>query len=237
MSTYGFPKQSVMEIKAYDTSGKYLSRSLTAGGTVVGDTTAQLLNGVMQGASFNQHIGRKINMKSILFRAEISLDPSVTAADLANWRCDVCRLMLVYDKQNNGVIPDSATLLDYTGDTLTGGGRVPSASNSWWIGHGRRTTSQFPMNLAWRDRFKIIMDKKVKINSSIHFPITVEKFIKLKGREVVYQGASGPGVAADIATGALWLYVFADNSDSGASQTDTTNILCNWTSRLRFWDV
>lgn len=60
-----------------------------------------LLNGMAQGATSNDRVGRKINMKSLLIRGHWI--PPSTQSDL--------RFYVVYDKQTNAATPSNATAL------------------------------------------------------------------------------------------------------------------------------
>nr|QKI29017.1 Cap [Kummerowia striata CRESS virus] len=94
-----------------------------------------LLNGIAQGTDYTNRIGRKVMLKSWLFR--ISVVPKNTASAPYG---DICRIMLLYDCQTNAATPAVTDILnsaDYNA----------------------------PMNLNNRDRFKVLADKYVTIAS------------------------------------------------------------------------
>lgn len=63
-----------------------------------------LLNGVATGSDYNTRVGRKIRMKSLLFK----FSPYINAA-VPNG--DVIRVMIVYDNQSNAAAPTVANIL------------------------------------------------------------------------------------------------------------------------------
>jgi len=95
-----------------------------------------LMNGVAQGTDYTQRIGRKILLKSWLFRVSVVPLPS-TVSPVG----DICRILLFYDCQTNGSAPNANDVLN---------------SNDY----------NAPMNLNNRDRFKILADKYVTIGAS-----------------------------------------------------------------------
>lgn len=70
--------------------------AISGGGSASG--TLVLLNGVAQGTDYTQRIGRKILLKSLLFR--FSVFPSATASS-----GEITRLMIIYDCQTNAATP------------------------------------------------------------------------------------------------------------------------------------
>lgn len=66
--------------------------------------TVTLLNGVAQGTTANQRIGRKLIMKSILMRIGVSKQPSTAGEGLM-------RLLVIYDAQTNAAIPLATDIL------------------------------------------------------------------------------------------------------------------------------
>ena len=154
----------------------------TASATYVCDTTGTVtcLNLCNEGTGVSQRVGRKICMKSVQVRGIV--DPVDGATNACN-----ARIMLVWDKQVNGVIATIAEILS------------AATSNSF-------------MNLDNRERFVVIMDKQVSVGAfnnttgyaqspTVH---TINKYKKLPmGSFTIYDG-TGAGIA-DINTGALYL--------------------------------
>ena len=99
-------------------------------GTNVGSAgQVNLLNGVVAGTDYNQRIGRKTLIKSLLIRYTIN-----PVASTVNPNGDVVRVMVIYDNQTNGALPSVSDVL-------------------------QSAFFQAPMNLNNRDRFKVIYDK------------------------------------------------------------------------------
>jgi len=109
--------------------------------------TVTLLNGIAQGTDYNQRIGRKFMMKSIMYRFLVRIDP--TAASVGN----LCRLLIVYDAQTNGALPAVTDILQI-GDVLSpmnlnNRDRFKIISDKWWntgaynVATGNITTGEF----------------------------------------------------------------------------------------------
>ena len=155
------------------------------------------LNTMLEGASFNNRIGRKISMKSL--RLTYGLEKYQVGTTLT----DNLRVMVIYDRQTNGTpptIPDILQAKTITNDTNTAG-----------------TGSLCYLNMVNSERFSVLMDKMEffndtstgssdQINSALNpHPITAtnDRFIKLKGLETTYKGNAG--TTGDLATGGLFL--------------------------------
>lgn len=163
------------ELKFIDT--QVLNNAITTAGTLT------LLNGLVQGTDFNQRIGRKIIMTSIL--TNWTLYPNFSSQSATG---DEVRLMLIYDSQPSGGAAPSVT------DVL-----AAADVNS-------------PMNLNNRDRFRIIMDKRYCLagfqetagNLTAGSPYTVRcnQYKKIT-KEVIFGGTGG--TLAAITTGSVYL--------------------------------
>jgi len=90
-----------------------------------------LVNGFAQGAGQNQRIGRKVQMKSMIFR--YTMNTNAYAADQ--------RILIVYDKQSDGILPLITDILQND------------------PGSGLNPTYNAPMNLNNSDRFVILADE------------------------------------------------------------------------------
>jgi len=146
------------------------------------DTTGAVtpLNLANEGSGVSQRIGRKITIKSVQVRGYISHESTTNGVVLT-------RVMLVWDKQVNGV---AATISE-----------ILSAS-----------TSESFMNLDNRERFVVLKDKHVTlgvrdqtaglIDKSVSQPINIYKQLPA-GSETIFDG-TGSGIA-DVNTGALYL--------------------------------
>jgi len=181
------------------------------------------LNLTLVGAGIVNRIGNKITMKSVHLRGVIQFDPLQTG----NATPELLRLLVVYDRQPNGVTPPLAAIIQGLDRNNTSLGS---------------STFQ-PMNIANSERFLMLADIMHYIpnnnstivglrpietallpysgNKEAHF----SRFIRLKDLETQYQGSSG--VVGDLSSGALWLVAFTSNAD----ETCKVDIGC----RLRFY--
>lgn len=164
---------------------------------VIGSFAPTLLNGVVQGAAQTQRIGNKIAMKSVRVKGQILNQATATAT--------YARIIIYYDKQTNGAVCTSSDLLSSTTS-------VPAT-----------TTSVFSdMNLQNVERFLILRDYSVSLpsvtyaagvqtnvgfdpgqNSNGGSIFDVDMYIKLKGLQTLYKGATA--AVGDISTGGLFM--------------------------------
>ena len=201
---------------------------------VSGTSTPSLLNGIAEGTDYVNRVGRNVTMKSLYFQGMFAIDPTgashpegvvTTALDgtltsttaTYNAAVDVIRILIVYDLQTNGSAPPMSDVL-YS-NYISGGD----------IKAGLPDTLAF-MNLNYRDRFKIVMDKRIVVSSNMNNGIVyVKKFKKLNSGVTFTStstGESGSSVGS-IATGALFMYTFSQfGKAAGLIRT-----------RLRFTDV
>ena len=183
------------------------------------DTTAQnttvtttwsgiLINGIAQGADFNQRIGRKSQMKSVLFNGNFF--PSTTSANA--YQGIYLRTAIIYDSQpNSGTFPLGTDIF--------------AANNP-----------NSPMNLNNRDRFQVIMDIRKQIGSfnTNATPALVagspsnaywNKYKKCS-KETVFSGTAA--TIGSISTGSLYLFWIGDFN--GVAMID-------YYTRIRFTDM
>lgn len=192
--------------------GSYLRRGrdelkyidTTSTGTVNGTGSLTLLNGIAQGQDITQRIGRKAILKSIYFR--LDLYPSTTASSPTG---DIVRVLVVYDCQTNSSAPGLGNIL---------------------------ISPQYlsPMNLDYRDRFKILIDKHVTMPANVYTTGNISagegqpKIVKVFKRLNMDQVFSGTAnTIGSIATGSIYLVLLA----LGTNVT-TANMWC----RIRFTD-
>lgn len=215
------------EVKSVDAQWTNLYTGTTAaGGAIV------TLNAVTAGAGFWNRIGRKIEMKSIEMRGTISTgNNSLLVSKIFDPQ--FLRFMIVYDKQPNGAIPvTSDILLDYSS---TGGTTTLSSSG---------------INLNNRDRFVILRDKKMVTpwlktdpttagvidgeyqTDQCNWCPTIHMYVPLKGIITQFKSDTSPPTIGDIATGALYLFLYTSDSPDGQQSC----WYFNGTSRLRFYD-
>lgn len=187
---------------------------------VIGSFTPILLNGLAQGAGQTQRIGNKIAMKSLRVRGQI--------LQLATAVATYARIIIYYDKQTNGN-PCAA------GDLLLTTTTAPVAATSVFS----------ELNLQNVERFLILRDYVVSLPSASYAAgvqtnvgfdpgqnpnggsiLDVDMFIKLKGLQTLYKGASA--VVGDIATGGLFMVCL---NYAGVAAWTFRN-----TERLRYYD-
>lgn len=181
-----------------------------------------LLNGVQEGTSFYNRVGRKIEMKSIRLRATYDTNGGDGDGTSTTWR-----IMVIYDRQPNGAFPASTDLLlSYDNAGVT----------------SQTTFSDLNMNNI--DRFQILADimgtapddatTALYNNVAAVIPSeregVIDRYIKLNGAITQYKSTSNPAQIGDISTGALYLYILGDDDPA------TAPFALNWQARLRFWD-
>lgn len=176
----------------------------TSTGTVNGTGSLTLLNGIAQGQDINQRIGRKVNLKSIFFR--LDLYPATTASSPTG---DIVRILVIYDCQTNSSAPGIGNIL---------------------------VSPQYlaPMNLDYRDRFKILIDKHVTMPANVYTTGALTsgegmpkicKVWKRLNMDEVFNGTAA--TIGSIATGSIYLLLLA----LGTNVT-TANMWC----RIRYTD-
>jgi len=162
---------------------KFVDTVTSAAGTAAGAVT--LLNGVAQGTDYNQRIGRKFTMKSIMCRFGISYGTGAAVNSVGN----IVRVLIFYDCQTNLNTPAVTDVLQ-TASYLS------------------------PMNLNNRDRFKIISDKWWSTEAFVitasqidtgDFEPKIEKFYKKINLET-QNGGTGATVGS-ISTGGVFLLI------------------------------
>lgn len=179
------------------------------------------MNLIVQGTSFYNRIGRKINMLSVNLHARVTMN-GLRQAD-----SDYCRVMVIYDKQTNGALPIAADILQ----NVAQDGTVQSSSLC-------------DINLNNRDRFVILADEKIvlpptavttfdpgNLDSCQKTCMHVERFIKLKGLKTQFKAdTAATALITDIATGSLIILT------AGEHAAGTEGYALNLTWRLRYSD-
>lgn len=176
---YGlYSKRGRDELKVIDVNNYFVA--IPTGGSVI------LLNGVAQGTDYTNRIGRKIIMKSLLFRA--TLFPSTTASAVYG---ATLRVMLVYDCQTNATTPAIT-------DFFAGGTYLEA------------------MNLTNRDRFKVIKDWIVPVEAGVYTASSLTagspknhclKMFKKMSMDEIFGGTAA--TVGSIQTGGLFLVLIA----------------------------
>lgn len=168
-----------------------------------------MVNGVGVGAQYIARVGSKIRMTSFYIRGTIfhaSVDPI----------CQTMRMILVYDMQSNGT-------------TITGQNVMLYGST------GPNVDVNSMMNMAVRDRFKILWDKAFSLKmygtgstAANTERIHVNKYKRLN-HEVTFSGIDA--TAGSISTGALWLILLGEVSVATDSEANFVGM-----TRVRFVD-
>lgn len=147
------------------------------------------INVINEGTSVSQRIGRKVCIKSVQIRGSLWMNNGSPIAAGA-------RLMLVWDKQANGVLATVPEIIGAVGD--------PYAF----------------MNLDNRERFVVLMDKQYTFfaaGTSGVAPVVanIKKYKNLPPTSYTIYDGTGAGIA-DISTGAL-LMVLVSDAQNGLS--------------------
>jgi len=204
-------------------SGYIVLRNAASISTAVDNVQAQAthqvwcLNASAEGATYTDHLGRRQCNQSLW--VNLYFMPNTTVS-LADEQGDSVRVIIFWDFQcNGGTTFTLSNLLQDTGATPV-------------------TDTLAPINLNNRERFRILLDKKITLEAfclngssiltggSPKFHI-LKKYINLKGVETTYNTDASSGAYGEIQTGALMMAVF--------SQFDQ-NYLFKGQSRVRFTD-
>lgn len=176
---YGvYNRRGRQELKVCDVAGAN-TVTLAAGAVT-------LLNGIAQGTDFTNRIGRKICMKSLLFRFHIY--PNTAASHMQG---NTVRLIIFIDLQANAAAAVTTDLL-------------------------QTASYDSPLNLNNRDRFKVIVDKSMVQGADYYpafiltagSPVPVSrKWYKKMNQDVINVGTGA--TIGSIQTGALYCLVIS----------------------------
>lgn len=167
---------------------------------------ATLLNGIGGGSNANQRVGRKVTLKSLMFRYRFSFDASVVGATATGG--GNLRILIVYDKQPNANFPPVLSVLQ----------------NDFF-----NTMN----NLDNRDRFVILADEYsdgISVNGT--FSVTGKRYIKLN-HEMVFNAGDNADSIGTIQTGAIYL-MFAQTGTCIVDNASALDF--SWASRIRYED-
>lgn len=182
------------------------------------------INAVSTGSGAWNRIGRRITLKSLYLQGFFTSNlASITTASIAQ----NVRIMIIYDKQTNGANPAIGDVLrDQINNTGLDSSLVLQTSG---------------MNMNNRDRFEIILDKRVmlpgctaaggpSLYNGNNQTETIQEFRSLKGREVQFRSDSVPSTVADIAAGSLIMITFGDRPNTASP------FLFTFSCRLKYVD-
>lgn len=187
-----------------------------------------ILNSPKLGSNFYNRIGNKINMKSVRIRFQLTDNPTSEGTSGTMF----VRLLLFYDRQNNGLVTTMSDLLQLV--------NLDGTANSDTFGF---------INMNNAERYIILRDEIIPIfsnrnNQSTNAPTQnyismidgvpknyFDWYVSLKGLETRFQNNDGDEFS--IATGGLYLYVFSNISGGGGNVVPFTGY---YNARLRFYD-
>lgn len=171
-------------------------------------TEQTLLNGIGGGSGANQRVGRKVIMKSLMFRWSYFLNP--TATTLASGGSPL-RIIIFYDKQANANLPTIAGLL-----------------NSNWFNTNN--------NLDNRDRFVILADIYTDPVSSVgNSSVAGKRYIPLN-HEVIFNGGDDADQIGSITTGSIFVTFAQDGGLSTPQTVGQEGAFFKFNSRIRYED-
>lgn len=219
------PKQRFGELKGLDT---LLTESTAIVSTTNDSSNFYVLNLVPPGSGSFNRIGRKVRNKSVrvqgLARAQFG-----QASTTGNYNIYPLRMLVVWDKQPSGALPNFDAIFGYTPQTGT------EASTVW-------------ANLRYdnTDRFRVLRDVKLEPKALVasalsagtevdtFYDVPFDEYIDLKGRETVYSGQSATQTIADISSGALYLIWRVPVATMASTHLWTISAVS--TARLRYFD-
>jgi hypothetical protein len=206
------------EKKGMDTSISFAQIPST-----VNDNSGMIvLNLIQQGAGSWNRVGRKVNLRSIRIRGEITHTQTTASGNTFG---QTVRCVVVWDKQpSSGTIPQWQDMFGFTAQDGTEG-----------------TSMYAPIRYDNMDRFSILRDvtydpqpgAKSGNPDIVYYYNTIDEYIRLGDRECVFSGQSNPMTIADISTGAIYFCIRAKNNNISSTYSSVTNM----TARLRYTDL
>jgi len=203
-----------LEVKGVD--GAFTASTVT---NTTGNTNdIQVLNLIAPGSGSFNRIGRKVNLKSVRLTGTASVAfPAVTTANAG----DLLRMVVVWDKQPTGVLPNFDVIFGTTDQA------------------GTETAVSSLSNLRYdnMERFQVVRDKIIPFNSNgASTSITTivaafDEYIKLN-HTCTYSGQSATCTIADISSGALYLIFRTVYTDLSVTVSTTAGQY-----RLRYIDA
>jgi len=196
-----------------------------------------MLNGIQEGTSLYNRVGRKIILHSLYIKLGWVGQGTAFYAQR-----DQLRIQVVYDKQTNGTAPL------YT-DIVKGYSNTGSSTSDLYDG----------LNPDNKFRFEILYDELLSIPAmttnatSYEFILNmptqdmgnqqggntgvIKKFIRLNKRITQYKSTTNPANVGDIATGGLFLIIWNEVNPNNNSSSPCVNWVMPGSVRLRFEDV
>lgn len=149
-----------------------------------------LINGIPQGMDFNQRIGRKAKLVSLVLNGNFYPSaPPINAPQGA-----YCRCIIIYDTQPNS-------------------GALPA-----WTDIFVQADPASPMNLNNRDRFKVIFDVRKQVAAFVNTTTTIAGFgnnayfnkYRALNHEMIFSGTAG--TIGSISTGSMYICFISDTN-------------------------
>ena len=141
-----------------------------------------VLNALSQGDSATTRTGNSIVQRNLEMRLNVrwATASAVPTATL--------RVMLIWDRQANGSLPNASNVLQFV-DYLS------------------------PINDSYRKRFKVIYDKNLSVQSTGPSIVQTKKLKKLSNTVTRYSGNGG--TIADITTNSLFMFMISSEAVNG----------------------
>jgi len=174
-------------------------------GDVINTGLFTLLNGIGFGTEAYQRVGRQIQLVNLDLRFAVTQQNGAV-------NTQICRVMVVYDRQTNGLIYPSSDLLDN------------SVALLFW------TQKQY--NRDGRQRFIVLHDECMQVNPNLlegSFPF-INRKIDLRGLATQYNAQ--PGLLVNtIMTGSLYLIAFS------MAPLGAINLKADFAARVNYLDA
>lgn len=158
---------------------------LTAASYALNQTgSVTLIATVAQGASVNQRVGKKIQLKSLQIRGQISADTTTLAAN--------CAFLIVYDRRPTGALPTITDIL------------VSAAASSF---NNDANSGRFSILKRWQN--VVIGNVTTAGQATDTSSYSIDEYLSLRGLPTTFK-AAGTGAIGDIEEGALYLLTIGD---------------------------
>jgi len=179
--------------------------------TIVQTGVVQCINFPIEGADYNNRVGRKIEMTSYQFKGMIAQSAANFAGAGSGNTAGVInyRVALVYDKQ-----PTPATAVTYA--------QIYNASGTVLAPYEPRLVDNI-------ERFEVLKEWFGTLDTANRLSVEIDGYVKMS-HEVRFNATNG-GTVADITTGALYL-VYATDVATGANNPSIVGV-----NRVRFRDL
>lgn len=217
-----------IETKTLDVSLSFPSVFAPIVDTFNTNDSAVILNPVQEGAGDWQRVGKRINMKSIRMRGQVTIDsvtPNVTGSSFQTINV---RAVIVYFREQLTAIPDwNAVFSNISQSGVKSSGLytplASSAMSSCVVLLDKVYTNIGSAGISTATTYN---------NTHLHF----DEYIDLGGAGATYQGTANPITAANIVSGMLVLYMRANLANPIANEGQAT-ITQFSSARLRYTDV